>query len=153
MLQGKELLILCEKCGQNIPDSQFRKHKIEHQLGKIPEGTDLINPATGKPDGEPLTPPPEIKPAPVVPVKGTEIPKTTDTPIKLKYVYEGTCYTCGTEVETIPLDISVDELTGEIKESDSGKVKRTYRKVPKFVVIAWCPTEKRNIQQRIVAKI
>ena len=130
----KELQILCERCAENIPESKFRQHKIEHQLGKIPEGADLINPATGKPDNESLTPPPEIKPAPVVPVKSTETPKTTDTPIKLKYVYGGTCPSCGIEVETIPLEVDIE-------------------KNKKFVVIAWCSKEKRNIQQRMVTKL
>ena len=146
--QGKEFAILCEKCGEHIPDSQFRKHKIEHQLGKL-DAEPLINPATGKPDGEPMTPPDFIKgeiknnkealqdksaidglkPATVVPVKGIE----TKEPITIRYVMTGTCPTCNESVKTI-------ELKG-LPDKD------------KTTVVAYCLKEDKNIQQRIVAKI
>ena len=143
LTQKKELMIMCERCAQNIPDSQFKKHKIEHQLGKL-DDAEPVNPA-----GEPLKPPEFIKgeiknnqeglqdrsaihgskPATVVPVKDTE----TKEPITIRYVMTGTCPTCNESVKTI-------ELKG-LPDKD------------KTTVVAYCLKEDKNIQQRIVAKI
>ena len=125
--QGKELRIMCERCAEHIPESQFKKHKIEHQLGKL-DDAEPINPA-----GEPLKPPEFIedkpKPAIVVPVKGTE----TKEPITIRYVMTGTCPTCNESVKTI-------ELKG-LPDKD------------KTTCVAYCIRCDKNIQQRIVARI
>jgi len=52
---------------------------------------------------------------------------------KLTYTWVGNCYSCNTGVETIPLD--VDARTKGI------------------IVIAWCPSCKKKLSQRSVAKL
>ena len=130
----QKIMLLCELCGENLPEDQYKKHKVKHQLGELPEET--INPMTGKPDGEHLVPVEEKKP--IMTPELAEAHKILSVsppnePIALHYVFTGTCPTCNEVVKTI-------ELKG-IPEKD------------KTTVVAWCAKEERNIQQRIVAKI
>lgn len=146
---------LCEKCGAEFTsDADYKKHKVDHMQGRISDKK--IDPVEGPVEEEaplaPVVPPtPEQKAkAPwnkmVTPIEEvyndplasskaqviTQVKK--EEPIVLKYVYNGTCPSCNTPVETIPLDVDVD-------------------KQKKFVVIAWCSSCKKNIQQRMVTKL
>lgn|SRR3990167_395733 len=131
---------LCERCGYETKNhSEYLQHRIDHTNGNIK----AIHPVTGEAyvtggeDKKPLAQPPittqvtSNAPQPM-PVR-TQWPQKGES-ITLKYLYTGTCPTCSTVIETIPLDIEVE-------------------KQKKFIVIAWCPNEKKNIQQRMVTKL
>lgn len=122
--------IYCD-CGY-IASSQdeFMTHKQSHKNGTNVTVTPLVNPVTGEPDKPIEDTPAEIEP-PKVTVPPV-VPPKQETPIDLQYIYTGTCPTCNRAVETVP-----------IKNIPEGKM----------TIIAWCAHEKKNIQQRIVAKI
>lgn len=128
---------LCEKCAAEFKtDAEYKQHKVDHMLGKLTDKK--IDPIAG-PIEETSAQAPVVASTPQqkaqAPWNSGDVkptPKLSD-PIMLKYIYTGTC-PCGAAIETIPLDIDVD-------------------KQKKYVVIAWCPVEKKNIQQRMVNKL
>ncbi|HHT9145260.1 MAG TPA: hypothetical protein ACFYD4_06195 [Candidatus Wunengus sp. YC61] len=129
---------LCEKCGHvtwNV--DEYKKHKVDHQLGKV---TKFIHPVTGeeldqpKPDApvdvsKPAPVAPQEAPKPEVPVSVVIKPEV----LELTYVYKGNCGICRTNVETINLE---------------GVAVKT-----KTIIVAWCPVCKKNVTQRIVARL
>ena len=137
---------LCERCGSEFKtDTEYKQHKIDHMQGRVSDKK--IDPIVGPVEEIPAEAPEKPVQAPTpdekaqaawnkaTPVK-TEliIAKPKQEPITLHYAYSGTCPTCSTPVETIPLEVELD-------------------KTKKVICVAWCPNEKRNIQQRTVAKL
>ena len=113
---------LCEKCGYEAKtQDDYRTHKVDHQLGR----EFVRNENTGTVEKIEVKPPVVISPEVIKQV-------IQDTPIKLYYIYRGTCPTCGNDVETIPVD-DVDKT--------------------KTVCVAWCLNCRKKIQQRTVNKL
>ena len=123
---------ICEKCGFDAKShEEYRQHKIDHTSGKE-------FPVKGVEPIEPIKPIPSEVKAEAPWNKGAKsiLPATPNLiqPITLKYLFTGTCPTCNSEVETIPLDVDVN-------------------KQKQFVIVCWCSTCKKNIQQRMVTKL
>ena len=154
---------VCEKCGDELDThEQYKNHRVDHQLGKI-EDVDPVERDTGVPtrkpgdplpqavDEEPLEgqqtePTPEHIDAPALDKtpKSAKVPPWNvkpkkQAPMRLVYHFEGTCQTCGSDVETLTLDDLVEKNKKTIKS--------------KQVVVAWCPNCKKQKRQRQVAKL
>lgn len=90
---------LCEKCGYESKSlDEYRKHKADHVLGKIEGSQTLV--VEEKAENKPIE----------KPVTETNQPKTDRKPIKLTYLYEGQCETCGKEVTTLEMDVKSEHF-------------------------------------------
>lgn len=126
--------IKCYRCDKTFPKTPkgimaYRLHKEDHRIGKE------VNKIAKKPDiildihkDKPVV----EKPAKVKPVIKPDVPKIVPVkpePIKLTYKYVGNCPTCGSEVDTLEVDLD------------------------KFVIIAYCQSCHKQLRHKPVAKL
>lgn len=135
----------CEKCGQTFNDvNKYRGHRVDHAQGRVqakidqkPQRVEIKSLPTPKRTAaeikeatvENIVEKPKKKP-PVSPP-----PTVSKEKIKLKYKYEGAC-NCGQVVDTLELD-------GVVKGEENKTV----------VLLAWCPSCKKQVRQRTTHKL
>jgi hypothetical protein len=148
---------ICERCSEQFEErAKYTAHKKAHMRGEIPDKTveELMGAEPVERVEPPNTPDREVVAEPLgkIPPTATEewdnLVEISDTPygvnaepqpLNLVYHYEGDCAKCGTPVETLVLD---DVIVWNKKPVKS-----------KVAVVAWCPSCKKQLRLRQVAKL
>ena len=146
---------LCERCAQVFQErAEYTDHKKAHMRGEIPDKS--VDELIGK-EAEPTEVTEPIIAEPIFESRaadalgkagktatGKKIEKEArlydkPQPLNLVYHYQGQCHICSGEVETLTLD--------DVIQKDDKHIKS------KQVVVAWCPSCKKQLRQRQVAKL